>query len=954
MPFLDDADTQVTLSKAIGQDDLGAADDATFRDGLRAAYRMENTVGSFLAKDGDLPDNVVTNPDYNPYDTLTEEEKLDERFLSNILTADNQDEVEAVRRQRDREIKDRAILEQTGFVPTMIAAIADPINMIPVGGTAYKTYRGGSSVLQAGMVTAGAGAISATATEAGLHYSQIQRTYGESAVNVTAASLLGGILGASPVAVREMLGNAGHKPDEALADIERSLNPEAPDASTLSVGAAKVYDDIRVKGKVAEKATEVFGFDPLSRTITSAEKETRVVSSRLVENPIEMDRPLSQAVETKAKTKIDGMMFQALEEHLNIYEKGYRKAGGKMSRRDFGEEVGKAVRNGSDDPYVQKVADIYNSKIYEPVKKWAIEAGLLPKDVDVATAKNYLNRVWNKQKLIANAAKFNDVVSRWLMQRQPDLEIEDAKSLAGEIFGRIISTPDGRLEYDYKISENISKSSKGSGLAGTFKARSFDIPDDMVEDFLENDIEVLSQIYLRKTVPDIEIVKEFGDVNMQAEMKAIEQAYVKKIEANPKQAEKLNKQKEADIEDLAAMRDRIRNRYNIADHSNPWVRAARVARDWNYMRLLGGVVAASVPDVARIVMAEGMVKTFGTAFKALGNLNAFKMSAREAKMAGVGTDALMGGRAEILADVADYAQGGTAFERGVRSSASKFSSINLMNYWTAGMKQFHAVTAQTRIADDLAKGKYDKRLGQMGISEPDAKNLAQQFEKYGKKMDGVFVANTKDWDNPALVEMWRNAMRKESDRVIIVPGQEKPLFMSTEMGKTIFQFKTFMFSATQRIMISSLQAQDKHMFQGLTMMFSLGAMSYAFKQWDAGREVTTDPKALVMEGIDRSGALGILMEFNNTLEKVSANSYGLRPLVGVNAPASRYASRTALDSMVGPTFGLAGDAIKVMGAATNEYEWTDSDIRAIRRLIPGQNLSFLRQGFDALEKEVLQ
>jgi hypothetical protein len=107
-----------------------------------------------------------------------------------------------------------------------------------------------------------------------------------------------------------------------------------------------------------------------------------------------------------------------------------------------------------------------------------------------------------------------------------------------------------------------------------------------------------------------------------------------------------------------------------------------------------------------------------------------------------------------------------------------------------------------------------------------------------------------------------------------------------------------------------------------------------------------------MEGIDRSGALGMLMEVNNTLEKISGNHYGLRPLVGINAPASRYAARSALDSAIGPTFGLAGDVIKAASAVTGEREWTDADTRAFRRLLPGQNLSFLRQGLDRIEEEI--
>jgi hypothetical protein len=537
-----------------------------------------------------------------------------------------------------------------------------------------------------------------------------------------------------------------------------------------------------------------------------------------------------------------------------------------------------------------------------------------------------------------------------------DIEPMDNEALAREILGRIMSTSDGRLPYDYKMGENSAKGASGPEK-GVFKSRSFLIPDSMVEQFLENDIELLGGRYLKQMAPDIELTRRFGDVEMKNELKNIEQEYIGKMDAakTEKERRKLNKQKESDRRDIEAMRDRMRGTYGQTDFDNPWVRAGRVARDLNYMRLLGGVVAASIPDIGRVIAAEGIVNTFRYGLKPLvANLKEFRVAAREAKLYGVGTDALMGGRAEIIADVADYARGGTKFERGVRAAATKFSSVNLMNFWTGGIKQLHAVVTQTRIANDLLKGKYDKRLGQLGISEADSKNIAGQLKKYGKEIDGVWVWNTRDWDNQDLAMMWGAALRKESDRVIIVPGQEKPLFMSTEMGKTIFQFKSFMFSATQRVLISNIQAQDKHYIQGMLGLVGIGMMSYAFKEWDANRELSDDPATWVMEGIDRSGALGMLMEVNNTLEKISGNHYGLRPLVGINAPASRYAARSALDSAIGPTFGLAGDVIKAASAVTGEREWTDADTRAFRRLLPGQNLSFLRQGLDRIEEELGQ
>ena len=156
------------------------------------------------------------------------------------------------------------------------------------------------------------------------------------------------------------------------------------------------------------------------------------------------------------------------------------------------------------------------------------------------------------------------------------------------------------------------------------------------------------------------------------------------------------------------MRDRMRGVNGQVDSDNVWVRTGRVSRDLNYLRFMGGVTASSVPDIARIVMSNGLVSTFKNGLIPLIAKNkAFKVSAAEAKKYGVGTDMLIGGRAELIADVADYSQGGTAFERGIRSAANTFGKVNLMDRWTAGVKQLHAVVSQTDMANIMVAGKYD-------------------------------------------------------------------------------------------------------------------------------------------------------------------------------------------------------------------------------------------------------
>jgi len=147
-------------------------------------------------------------------------------------------------------------------------------------------------------------------------------------------------------------------------------------------------------------------------------------------------------------------------------------------------------------------------------------------------------------------------------------------------------------------------------------------------------------------------------------------------------------------------------------------------------------------------------------------------------------------------------------------------------------------------------------------------------------------------------------------------------------------------SSTQRIVIAGLQGSDHNALGGFLAMTSMGMFTYYLKQKSSGREVTTDPIALLIEGIDRSGAAGSFMEINNTMEKISSNSFGLRPASGVSAQASRHASRSVYESMLGPTWGSGlSTFIAASNAITSKEPMTDADVRALRRLLPLQNYS---------------
>jgi hypothetical protein len=994
----------------------------------KALYRQENLVGSLVAQEVGLPD-TKDDPDFDAYSMFTEDEKLDKSFVTQAMYADTEDEVESFRRQYARELKDRDTIARggaTSFLMALPIGIADPISLLTIGGATVNTYRAGKSILSSGLVTGSLVGAETAVQEAALHSTQLTRTYGESAINVGGAALLGGVLGVAA----NKLANYGID-EKALNDLEDVMNPEAKIArgenpALSPENVAQGYDSVgamrtdtgtyEVKGKAARAILKIMPWDPVARTTVSDSIVTRKVSNMLAENILQVDSAPLQSAQSLAQIKI-GKYYTSLNNNNNLYDQ-YRKKGGVvkhertetgtrtfydpkkpvLSLKEFNEAVSRAVRTGdSDIPEVTQSAEYWRKNLYDPLRDEMIAEDMLPEDVDVSTSVNYLNRVYNKDKILANRPEFVARVSKWLEEKDQalyrdaedaaakldaadvkekaklqaiidkaefkkgkDFEAEDYENIAAQISQRIIGTPDGRLPYDWKMGDGFSSGRNGSKLEGTalrgpLRQRKFTIDDELIEDFLENDIEVLGMQYYQKTAPDIELKKKFGSVNLEAELKEIQDDFLameKKIDKRTdltdaqkeKERIKLGKKQNQAIEDIAGMRDRIRGVYGF-QQDTIFSRIGRATRDLNYLRLMGGVTISSLPDAARVLMAEGFTKTFSKGLVPLvSNLNTFKVASAEAKRYGVGTDATgPGGRASVIADVGDYTQGGTMVERGLRTAANKFGRINILDYWTAGVKQLHAVVMQTSIFDGLSKGKYDKRLARLGIDKQSAMDMWEQVNKHGKRVDGVWITNAKNWDNPALEEMWGVAVRKESDRVIPVPGQEKPLFMSREMGKSIMQFRAFTMSSTQRIVIAGLQGSDHNTLGGFLAMTSMGMFTYYLKQKSAGREVTTDPAALIIEGIDRSGAMGTLMELNNTMEKISSNSFGLRPASGVSAPASRFASRTIVESMLGPTWGSGlSTFIAASNAITSKEPMTEADGRALRRLLPYQNYTVLK------------
>jgi hypothetical protein len=553
---------------------------------------------------------------------------------------------------------------------------------------------------------------------------------------------------------------------------------------------------------------------------------------------------------------------------------------------------------------------------------------------------------------------------------QEGKDAAELPGLADQIIDRILGTPEGRLPYD---SPTIQAKSGFGGVdmdaRGPLAARQFMIPDRMIEQWLERDIDTIIRAYVHTMAPDIELTKRFGSPDMIDKFKEVSEEYAR-LQAQaktPAERHKFSKQKDEDFRNIAAIRDRLRGTYAIPENPDAiMVRTARTALTLSYMSKLGGQVVSAFTDPARFVMVHGLAATFSDGLIPLfTNFKQFKALARDLETLHGAAEMITDNRALRMADISDSWGANTKFERLVQSGGRNFGMVSLMAPWNTIMKQFASILTLNRIMRNAVKRSEGKTLSRReqefmawsGISDGAARRMGVEFKANGVKQNGLWMPNTNAWSDTSrnVVDALSVALRKNVDTIIITPtAGELPKFHSKLWGKLLLQFKSFSISATQKMLIAGLQQRDMAALNGALLSIALGGLVYFLKGEMAGKPAIVpksidDPNWGIFfgEAFDRSGLAGVLGDANNLTEKVTHGKVGLSALTG--KPISRYASRNKMQSVAGPVFGLAEDAMDIAESAFDDRPWTQKDTHRIRQIIPYQNLFYLRSAIDKAE-----
>lgn len=597
--------------------------------------------------------------------------------------------------------------------------------------------------------------------------------------------------------------------------------------------------------------------------------------------------------------------------------------------------------------------------------------------------KNYLPRFYKKDIIKKRQTEFTKIIYRALLKENPNAKYAEAVDI---VDGILTQQPFYRIQKWQKIiASEEGYISTPLGISDHVKARRLNLNDDelIAKGFIEGDVFGLMRGYYRSIMPDIVLTEKFGDpgglgLNFAAGgfrpgLLQVYKNYQDKIFRAKTKTDKdaIRREMVEAMDDLESNVGLLRGTYGLsADPSSAVSSGIRVAKNITAMTYLSGILAA-VPDVARVVMADGIKRNFGRLYEAFFKdigWRMIKLSRADAQLTGEATDMFLGTRAALFADTGDiFGLMNTLERKSGQITNFYFSYINAMNIWNTGVKNIASLVNGSKILDyveAIAKGKQistkaKAQLKNLFIDEEMAKKIYAQYTEFGLGKGAgesagytqLRVARADNWTDKKARDIYLSALQKDINITIVTPGKgDVPLWMNTEIGGVLAQFKKFGMAATQRVLMRGMQERDGNFMIGVVALISMGGMVDAMRNRQFGRDYSKKKFGdKLASAIDRSAVLGIFSDVNRMVETLSNNRIGLAPAFGAGRPYSPTLKQKV--GLFGPTASYVANLTDIMmdwGKGKHDY----TTARAIRKTLPFQNIWYLDSIFDKFEKGI--
>lgn len=576
--------------------------------------------------------------------------------------------------------------------------------------------------------------------------------------------------------------------------------------------------------------------------------------------------------------------------------------------------------------------------------------------------KAYLPRFWRIDKVLEDEAgeqRLRAILFQWFTENP----LEGAPNTPSMIEGRVEQAIANIVKEGELDEMQLFQNGAGAGMMSQ-KGRALDIPNELVADFIENDVEKILRTYSHRFGVINEMTGMLGDTDA---LDAIDDAMIQAaLEVDARDAAKAKKMLAGTRADLERARDTLTGRiYSTEPDMMSARRRAQILRAYGITTSLGGAALSSIPELARGLMVHGFARTLGLIFDGLGNPSRMRELTDEMRtLTGEGNDAIMAtGMARVVEQGGPSgvspSRAGRAAHGFADFSSGPFFNLNLLAPFTDFMKRSNLFWTNHFMLEDITRlaetgdAKLAEQLASYGISLEDARAIAAQpISRDGR----LFEANVGEWTDDALALRYRTAVAGMVRRTIVTPGnadipeiakgfiagREYPLLTLP------FQFMAYGFGAANKVLISGLQGRDRSAVMGIAAIMALGWMTEAIKVpsyiWD---KMTVEEKTV--RAFDRSGLVGIYSDVPTMIETATMGQVGLRPLMGLDPYVRNADGFDAMGELGGPVVSRVADIARLFV----DPETDADDIGGtVRRSVPLNNLFYLKGLFSDLEQGV--
>jgi len=292
----------------------------------------------------------------------------------------------------------------------------------------------------------------------------------------------------------------------------------------------------------------------------------------------------------------------------------------------------------------------------------------------------------------------------------------------------------------------------------------------------------------------------------------------------------------------------------IEDPLNPITRTLRRSRDWNVVRLMNQVFFAQAVEFGG-AMAHGGLRAMVQQMPVLkdifrraqtGELSNQLLDELEAWV-GMGTDWIRNTHLGRFDDASDFGpEYFTAFDHTL-NQMKRVTSAPM--HTLLGFQQRSLMAVMSQKMANLAHGarmskSLQRRLEFLGLGERERQLVFDNIKAHadtttsGLTGRNLNTLNLENWD-PDARDLFSNAMFRTTRRII----QENdigmlPMFMHKEVGKTVFQFRSFIMGAHEAQLLHNLRHADFEAFSMVMLTTMIGAVMHTMQTYanSVGRE----------------------------------------------------------------------------------------------------------------------